>query len=112
MNPTQIALLQSSFEKVVPIASDAAALFYARLFETLPEVRPLFKHDMQEQGRKLMATLGTVVRNLDRLDDAVLPAAMRLAIRPVDYGVRPEHYGPVGAALLWTLEQGLGDDFT
>ncbi len=102
MTPTQIALVQSSFEKVAPIATDAAALFYERLFQTLPEVRPLFKRDMDDQGRKLMATLGTVVRSLDRLD-AVLPAATGLAIRHVEYGVRPEHYEPVRPALLWTL---------
>lgn len=111
MTPKQIALVQSSFDKVVPIASDAAALFYDRLFRTLPEVRPLFKGDMDDQGRKLMATLGTVVRGLDRLD-AVLPTAKALAVRHVNYGVRPDHYAPVGAALLWTLEQGLGADFT
>ena len=111
MTPIQIALVQSSFEKVAPIAPTAAALFYRRLFETAPEVRPLFKSDMDEQGRKLMATLGVVVRNLDHLD-AILPAAAALALRHVDYGVRPEHYAPVGAALLWTLEQGLGAHFT
>jgi hemoglobin-like flavoprotein len=111
MTPTQIALVQSSFEKVASIAPGAAALFYDRLFQTLPEVRSLFRRDMDEQGRKLMATLAAVVRSLDRLD-AVLPAVQGLAIRHVDYGVRPEHYGPVGAALLWTLEQGLGADFT
>ena len=110
MTPTQIALVQSSFAKVAPIASDAAALFYDRLFATLPEARPLFKGDMDEQGRKLMATLTAVVGSLDRLD-AVLPTAKALAIRHVGYGVRPEHYEPVGAALLWTLEQGLGPDF-
>jgi hemoglobin-like flavoprotein len=111
MSPEQIALVQSSFEKVVPIASDAAALFYDRLFRMLPEVRPLFKGDIAEQGRKLMATLGAVVRSLDDLD-AVLPTARALAVRHVDYGVRPDHYAPVGAALLWTLEQGLGAEFT
>jgi hemoglobin-like flavoprotein len=111
MSPTQIALVQSSFEKIAPMASDAAALFYDRLFRTLPEVRPLFNGDMEEQGRKLMATLGAVVRSLDQFDD-VLPAAKALAVRHVDYGVRPDHYAPVGAALLWTLEQGLGADFT
>ena len=111
MTPTQIALVQSSFEKVAPIASDAAALFYRRLFDMAPGVRPLFKGDMSDQGRKLMATLGAVIHSLDQLD-AVLPAARLLAIRHVDYGVRPEHYEPVGAALLWTLEQGLGADFT
>ncbi len=111
MTPEQIHLVQSSFEKVAPIADDAAALFYGRLFEIAPEVRPLFKGDMADQGRKLMMTLGTVVRSLDRLD-SVMPAVTALAIRHVSLGVEPQHYQPVGAALLWTLQQGLGDAFT
>ncbi len=111
MNAEKIALVQSSFAKVAPISRDAAALFYGRLFEIAPDVRPMFKGDMEEQGRKLMATLGLVVSGLDKLE-TVLPAARALAVRHVGYGVRPEHYPPVGAALLWTLEQGLGEDFT
>jgi nitric oxide dioxygenase len=111
MTPAQIALVQSSFERIAPTASTAAAIFYQRLFETAPEVRPLFKTEMDEQGRKLMATLAAVVHNLDRLD-AILPTARDLAVRHVQYGVRPEHFGPVGAVLLWTLAQGLGPDFT
>ena len=111
MTPKQIALVQQSFEKVAPIADQAAKLFYERLFVTMPHLRSMFKNDIDAQGRKLMATLGTVVSNLHQLD-TVLPAARDLAIRHVGYGVRPEHYEPVGGALLWTLEQGLGPDFT
>ncbi|WP_297297430.1 globin family protein [uncultured Methylovirgula sp.] len=111
MTPEQISLVQSSFAKVAPIADEAATLFYARLFQIAPDVRPLFKGDLEDQGRKLMAALGTVVRSLDRLDD-VLPAVKALAVRHADYGVEPEHYAPVGAALLWTLKQGLGEAFT
>lgn len=111
MTPMQIELVQSSFGKVAPIAPTAARLFYDRLFATVPEVRPLFKGDIDEQGRKLMATLATVVNNLHRLD-SLMPTVTGLAVRHVDYGVRPEHYASVGAALLWTLEQGLGTDFT
>ncbi|HVV42673.1 MAG TPA: globin family protein [Nitrobacter sp.] len=110
MTPDQIARMQSSFARVQPIADTAASLFYARLFETAPEVRPLFRGDMAEQGRKLMATLGAVVNGLKDMD-GVLVAARALAVRHVGYGVRPEHYGPVGAALIWTLEQGLGAEF-
>ncbi|HWG07054.1 MAG TPA: globin family protein, partial [Beijerinckiaceae bacterium] len=110
MTPTQVALVQASFEKVVPIAPQAAALFYRRLFETTPDVRPLFKSDIDEQGRKLMATLTIVVRGLDRIE-TIVPAAQALARRHVAHGVLPEHYAPVGAALVWTLEQGLGSDF-
>jgi hemoglobin-like flavoprotein len=111
MTPDQIDLVQSSFAKVVPIADAAAGLFYGRLFEIAPEVKPLFRNDMREQGRKLMTTLGVVVGSLKNLD-AVLPAAKALAVKHVGYGVTAAHYEPVGAALIWTLEKGLGEDFT
>ncbi|MEP9375813.1 globin family protein [Aquabacter sp. CN5-332] len=111
MLPSQVDLIQSSFAKVAPISETAATLFYGRLFEIAPEVKPMFKGDMTEQGRKLMSTLAVVVRGLSNLD-AVVPAAQVLAKRHVAYGVKDAHYVPVGAALLWTLEQGLGPDFT
>lgn len=111
MTPNQVKAIQESFAKVVPISEQAAALFYGRLFEIAPAVEPLFRGDMKEQGRKLMATLGIVVNGLSNLD-AVLPAASALAKRHVDYGVKPDDYAPVGAALLWTLEKGLGDQWT
>lgn len=111
MTPDQVALVQDSFKKVVPIADVAADLFYGRLFEIAPEVKPMFRGDLKEQGRKLMATLGVVVTGLTRLE-TVLPAASALAKKHVDYGVKAEHYAPVGAALLWTLEKGLGEVWT
>jgi hemoglobin-like flavoprotein len=111
MTPDQINLVQSSFAKVVPIADVAAGLFYGRLFEIAPEVKPLFRSDMREQGRKLMTTLGVVVSGLKNLD-AILPAAKVLAVKHVAYGVAAAHYKPVGEALIWTLEKGLGDDFS
>ena len=111
MNSEQVQLVQSSFAKVAPIADTAADLFYTRLFELDSDIQPMFKGDMKEQGRKLMQTLGLVVNSLDNLE-RVLPAVKNLARRHVDYGVKPEHYDTVGAALLWTLEKGLGPDFT
>ncbi|WP_322516255.1 globin family protein [Rhodopseudomonas palustris] len=112
MTPDQIALVQRSFSKVAPISEQAARLFYGRLFEIAPEVKPLFaKADIREQGKKLMGTLAVVVGGLTDLP-AILPAASRLAKLHVGYGVAPAHYAPVGAALLWTLEQGLGQDWT
>ncbi|OQP86855.1 hemin receptor [Rhizobium rhizosphaerae] len=111
MTPTDIDLVQSSFAKVVLIKEAAAELFYGRLFEIAPEVKPLFKGDMKEQGRKLMMTLGVVVNGLKDLP-SIVPAAEALAVKHNDYGVKPEHYQVVGDALLWTLEQGLGPDFT
>lgn len=111
MTPDQVDLVQASFAKVAPIAPEAAALFYGRLFEIAPEVKPLFKGDISEQGKKLMGTLAVVVNGLKDLE-AIVPAAEGLAKRHVAYGVRPEHYKPVGEALLWTLEKGLGSAFT
>ena len=111
MNPSQITLVQDSFAKVAPIADQAAVMFYDRLFEIAPEVKPMFHGDMAEQRRKLMATLGVVVTGLTRLE-TVLPAASALAKRHVPYGVKAEHYPIVGSALLWTLEKGLGEAWT
>lgn len=111
MTPEQIRAIQESFARVAPISEQAAAIFYGRLFEIAPEVKPLFGGDMTEQGRKLMATLATVVNGLGNLN-SILPAASALAKRHVDYGVKAAHYQPVGAALLWTLERGLGDRWT
>ncbi|MGC1175441.1 globin family protein [Polaromonas sp.] len=111
MTPRQIQLVQSSFAKVAPISEQAAALFYTRLFELAPQVQPLFRGDMAGQGRKLMTMLGTVVNGLTQLE-VIVPAAQKLAQRHVAYGARPEHYPVVGTALLDTLSQGLGKDFT
>ncbi len=112
MTPEQVSEIRVSFSKVAPIAEQAAALFYGRLFEIAPEVQPLFKaSDMKEQGRKLMGTLAVVVKGLDDLP-TLMPAVEALARKHVGYGVSAAHYAPVGAALLWTLEQGLGEGFT
>src|ERR1700710_2867191 len=111
MNPTQIKLVQDSFAKVAPISEQAAVLFYGRLFEVAPSVRAMFPDDMTEQRKKLMATLAVVVGGLSNLE-SVLPAASALAKRHVSYGAKPEHYPVVGAALLWTLEKGLGEAWT
>jgi len=110
MTPDQVRLVQESFAKVAPIADQAASMFYDRLFATAPQVRAMFPADMAEQQRKLMATLTIVVNGLSNLE-SILPAASSLATRHVAYGARPEHYPVVGAALLWTLEQGLGKEW-
>ena len=111
MTPADINLVKNSFRQIVPIADQDAALFYARLFELDPSLRPLFRGDMREQGRKLMAMIATAVAALERLD-TIVPVVRQLGARHVDYGVREEHYAAVGTALLWTLEKGLGADFT
>ena len=111
MTPEQIRLVQDSFAKVRPIAGTAADLFYGRLFAIAPQVRPLFPDDMAEQKTKLMAMLGLAVANLNH-PDTVVPALQDLGRKHVAYGTQAAHYAPVGEALLWTLEQGLGADFT
>ena len=111
MTPEQITLVRDSFAKVRPIAPQAAALFYGRLFEIAPEVRPLFKGDIEEQGRKLMQVLATAVGAIDRLD-TIVPTVQELGRRHVQYGVADAYYDKVAEALLWTLGQGLGDAFT
>lgn len=111
MTPEQLQLIRSSFAKVAPIKDQAAALFYGRLFELDPSLRPLFKGDMAAQGAKLMVALGAVVASLDRLA-RILPAIRQLGRQHAAYGVRPDHYATVGEALIWTLQQAQGADFT
>lgn len=107
----QITLVQNSFEMVLPLSELIAGLFYSRLFETEPELRQLFKIDMVEQGQKLMDMLQLMVDGLDQLAE-IEPTVAELGIRHAGYNVKPEHYESLQNALLWTLEQALGDAFT
>jgi nitric oxide dioxygenase len=111
MNERQIDLIRASFAQVVPIKTQAAATFYARLFEIAPPLRALFYGDMEEQGAKLMAMLATAVAHLDRLEE-ITPAVRALGVRHAAYGVAEADYAPVAEALIWTLGKGLGDAFT
>jgi hemoglobin-like flavoprotein len=111
MKVDQITLVQDTFDKIRPISEKAAKLFYNRLFELDPSLKSLFKGDMKTQGKMLMQMLDYAVTGLDRLDTIVL-AIQNLGIRHAGYGVKDEYYETVGEALLWTLEQGLGKDFT
>jgi hemoglobin-like flavoprotein len=111
MNEKQIALVQETWKKVLPIRDVAAQLFYGKLFELDPSLRDLFRGDMAEQGRKLMTMIGAAVAGLSRLDELV-PTVELLGVRHTGYGVRDEHYNTVAAALLDTLHKGLGEAFT
>lgn len=111
MTPEQITMVQDSFKKVAPIADVAADIFYDRLFEIAPQVRGLFPEDMTEQKKKLMQMLAIAVNGLTKLDE-ILPAVQDLGRRHSDYDVTEEHYDYVGAALLFALGKGLGDEFT
>lgn len=112
LTPEQKQLVRSTWAMVRPIQEEAARLFYGRLFEVDPSTRPLFAHsDMVRQGRMLMQTINIAVTSLDRLEE-IRPAIEDLGRRHAGYGVTDEHYASVGGALLWTLEQGLGEAFT
>ncbi|TXG35355.1 globin family protein [Seonamhaeicola maritimus] len=114
MEQKTITLVQESFEKVKPIAPAAAEIFYSKLFELDPQLKPLFPNAegaMKEQGNKLMSMLAAAVAGLSNLE-ALVPILQNLGKRHVDYKVEPIHYETVGTALLGTLEAGLGDDFT
>jgi len=111
MNRQQIDLVRHSFALVQPIAAQAAALFYNNLFQADPSLRALFRGDMMQQGERLMTMIGAAVGLLDR-PEALIPVLQKLGARHGGYGVVDAHYASVGGALLLTLEQGLGDDFT
>jgi hemoglobin-like flavoprotein len=111
LTPTQKTLVQTTFAMVAPIADEAAQLFYRRLFELDPSLQRMFRGDMAEQRKKLMQMLTAAVKGLDHVDRLV-PVIEELGRRHATYGVLDQHYNTVGAALLWALEQGLGDAFT
>ena len=111
MTPEQIALVQKTFARVEPLAQEVGDLFYTRLFEMDPALRQLFRGDMKRQALMLMTVLGLAVRTLDR-PEALAEGVRQLGQRHVRYGVQPSDYNTFGAALLWTLEQVLGEDFT
>ena len=111
MTPEKIALVKNSWQQVLPIKDTAAQLFYGQLFELDPSLRSMFKGEMVEQGRKLMAMINTVVSSLDNLGP-ILGRIEELGRGHVAYGVTAAHYDTVGNALLWTLGQGLGEQFT
>ena len=111
MNTAQQELVRATFARLAVIPEVAGALFYERLFASKPSFRPLFKNDMRVQGVKLMTMLAMVVYNLPE-PGHILPAIRDLAVRHVDYGVKLADYDALRDALLWTLQQALGEDFT
>ena len=111
MTPNQIDLVQRSWAQVAPMGEAAVLMFYERLFFMDPSLRILFRGDMTKQSRKVLAMLSFTVDALRRPAD-IMPLVQSMGRRHTGYGVRDEHYDTVGAALLWTLEQGLGSAFT
>jgi len=110
-----VELVQTSFEAVKPIAATAAEIFYAKLFELDPNLKPLFpaadEDKMKEQGNKLMTMLSGAVAGLSNIE-GLIPVLQDLGKRHVAYRVEKSHYETVGAALIATLAAGLEDGFT
>lgn len=103
MTPDQIKLVQKTFAQVYPVKMSMAKVFYDRLFEIAPDVRPLFPENMVHQREKLTDMLAFVVRNLGDLDTLVI-SLEGLARRHKGYKATPEHFGPVGEALIHALD--------
>jgi len=112
MTPTQISLVQNSWRLLRDVdPAKVGDLFYSKLFLDHPELRPMFPEDMRGQYLKLLNMLNVVVSRLDHLGELAADIAA-LVRRHVKYGVKNEHYAIVGGALLWTLERGLGANWT
>jgi hemoglobin-like flavoprotein len=110
MTPAQTATIRRQFGQIAPRKEEFAALFYDRLFDGDPTIRPMFPADMRPQRVKLVQALAHVILSLDNLE-AVIDDVRELGMRHVGYGVRPDHYNAVGEALLATLAEMLGDSF-
>jgi hemoglobin-like flavoprotein len=110
LTTAQIELIRDSFDCLQPDMEAASALFYDRLFEIAPELRKMFRGDMTGQGMRFMSTLGVIVQHLDD-PQALLPYLQRLAQGHAAYGVKPEHFRPMGQALIQTMRETLGDKF-
>jgi hemoglobin-like flavoprotein len=111
MNENQIELIIESFDRIEPVADSASMLFYQRLFELDPSLRDMFDDHMGEQQRKFIDTLRAAVLGIP-YPESLVPLLHDLGKRHATYGVQPAHYATVGAALLWTLQQYLGEDYT
>jgi nitric oxide dioxygenase len=112
VTPAQIALVKETWGKVIPISETASRLFYDRLFETSPHLAPMFYGvDLVSQRQKLVKAINMVVMSLQRID-TLIPSIRDLGRRHLNYGAEESHYAQVGAALLWTLATGLGEDWS
>jgi methyl-accepting chemotaxis protein len=111
MTANQISLVQKSWQKVLHDVPQTAEIFYTTLFEMDPSLKALFPSDIVEQSKKLIAIFDTLVNLLDK-PNKLISTVQELGIKHLQYGVEPEHYDTAGAALLKTLAQGLGEDFT
>lgn len=111
MNENTVAIVQQSWAKLVPSADEVGLTFYHKLFELDPKIRLLFRGDTHSQAKKLMHMLSMAISKLRNIE-TLIPILHELGTRHIEYGVEASHYDTVAAALLNTLEETLGDDFT
>lgn len=111
LTTAQIDLIRDSFERLQPHVETASALFYGRLFEISPEMRVMFRTDVADQGMRFMSTLGVILQILDD-PEALGPYLERLAHGHAAYGVNPGHFRPMGQALIQTMSETLGANFS
>lgn len=111
MTRQQVQLVQFSFRAVQPMTTTAGELFYKRLFEIDPTLRPLFKSDLRQQAQDFMRVLAIATSGLSNLS-TLLPVLKELGVRHATYGVKPEHYDAVREALLYSLALILQDAYT
>lgn len=111
LSEKEITLIKNTWGFVITNNETAGEMFYSKLFETAPAVRPLFKADISEQASKLISMVTIIVAKLNKLDEVVKEVDF-LARKHIKYGAKPAHYAAVGQALLWTLEQGLSKQWT
>jgi len=107
----QIELVENSWDFVILNTKEAGEIFYGRLFTLDPSLRPLFKGDIQAQAERLIAMISFAVHKLNTISEIVADVKS-LGVRHKNYNVKPEHYSTVAEALLWTLEKGLGSQWT
>jgi hemoglobin-like flavoprotein len=111
MNADELSLIRATFARLKRNKTNFGRLFYDRLFAIAPDARPLFKGNLDAQVHKLMDSLAIIIGSADN-GPTLASILQNLAVRHVTYGVRSKHYDKLGEALLWTLQQELGDDFT
>lgn len=106
-----VAVLRGSYAMLEPAGDLVATLFFRRLNEIAPEVLALLPASAEEQHSQLRSSLALAIASLDRFAD-ITPALKLLGSRFRSLGVTEFHYGAVGEALLWTLQQSLGPHWT
>lgn len=111
MNPEIVMLVRQSWARMLPDAPQVAALFCCNLMILDPPLKDSFGSDMEAQAQKLVQIIDAVVARIDALD-MLVPMLQNLGERQTAHGIGDEHYLAGGVALLMTLAQGLGDEFT